>query len=287
MAPESNWLSFSLSSMEMFNNSTQPQMLHDSSPADDSQNYYFADNFYANGWADTNHQVSKSVAENGMSNLYNSYMEPRLHDHAPPKLEDFLGGDTVAATAYSQTETNDSSLTHIYDHHHHGGSNSAAVAAYFNDHNQELNNITGFQAFSTNSGSDVDDSASVGKNNQVLGGGEFVGRSIESSTELAVAVAAAAGYTQCPPNGNGLSLAVVSTNNNNNNNVKCNEKAIVPVDSDTCKKISDTFGQRTSIYRGVTRHRWTGRYEAHLWDNSCRREGQARKGRQGMNAFKL
>ncbi|CAA7400468.1 unnamed protein product [Spirodela intermedia] len=43
----------------------------------------------------------------------------------------------------------------------------------------------------------------------------------------------------------------------------------------------DTFGHRTSIYRGVTRHRWTGRYEAHLWDNSCRREGQTRKGRQG------
>ncbi|KAL5182963.1 AP2-like ethylene-responsive transcription factor AIL5 [Glycine soja] len=47
------------------------------------------------------------------------------------------------------------------------------------------------------------------------------------------------------------------------------------------KKTVDTFGQRTSIYRGVTRHRWTGRYEAHLWDNSCRREGQSRKGRQG------
>lgn len=31
------------------------------------------------------------------------------------------------------------------------------------------------------------------------------------------------------------------------------------------------------------RHRWTGRYEAHLWDNSCRREGQARKGRQGSS----
>ncbi|KAB8091526.1 hypothetical protein EE612_017031 [Oryza sativa] len=39
-------------------------------------------------------------------------------------------------------------------------------------------------------------------------------------------------------------------------------------------------GQRTSCYRGVTRHRWTGRYEAHLWDNTCRREGQKRKGRQ-------
>ncbi|XP_044463441.1 AP2-like ethylene-responsive transcription factor AIL5 [Mangifera indica] len=48
----------------------------------------------------------------------------------------------------------------------------------------------------------------------------------------------------------------------------------------TPRKTADTFGQRTSIYRGVTRHRWTGRYEAHLWDNSCRREGQSRKGRQ-------
>ncbi|KAG0499867.1 hypothetical protein HPP92_004558 [Vanilla planifolia] len=46
------------------------------------------------------------------------------------------------------------------------------------------------------------------------------------------------------------------------------------------RKSIETFGQRTSIYRGVTRHRWTGRYEAHLWDNSCRREGQSRKGRQ-------
>ncbi|KAF8086395.1 hypothetical protein N665_0627s0007 [Sinapis alba] len=50
--------------------------------------------------------------------------------------------------------------------------------------------------------------------------------------------------------------------------------------SPTPKKSVESFGQRTSIYRGVTRHRWTGRYEAHLWDNSCRREGQSRKGRQ-------
>ncbi|GMH06339.1 hypothetical protein Nepgr_008179 [Nepenthes gracilis] len=47
------------------------------------------------------------------------------------------------------------------------------------------------------------------------------------------------------------------------------------------RKSLETFGQRTSQYRGVTRHRWTGRYEAHLWDNSCRKEGQSRKGRQG------
>ncbi|CAL9009724.1 unnamed protein product [Prunus brigantina] len=52
------------------------------------------------------------------------------------------------------------------------------------------------------------------------------------------------------------------------------------------RKSIDTFGQRTSQFRGVTRHRWTGRYEAHLWDNSCRKEGQTRKGRQGEFFFK-
>ncbi|GMH16480.1 hypothetical protein Nepgr_018321 [Nepenthes gracilis] len=47
------------------------------------------------------------------------------------------------------------------------------------------------------------------------------------------------------------------------------------------RKSIETFGHRTSQYRGVTKHRWTGRYEAHLWDNSCKKEGQTRKGRQG------
>ncbi|XP_059286468.1 AP2-like ethylene-responsive transcription factor AIL5 [Lycium ferocissimum] len=57
-------------------------------------------------------------------------------------------------------------------------------------------------------------------------------------------------------------------------------KLLAVVPETPTKKAVETFGQRTSIYRGVTRHRWTGRYEAHLWDNSCRREGQSRKGRQ-------
>ncbi|XP_060168346.1 AP2-like ethylene-responsive transcription factor At1g16060 [Lycium barbarum] len=38
--------------------------------------------------------------------------------------------------------------------------------------------------------------------------------------------------------------------------------------------------QRSSIYRGVTRHRWTGRYEAHLWDKNCWNDKQTKKGRQ-------
>ncbi|KAL1554090.1 hypothetical protein AAHA92_14685 [Salvia divinorum] len=39
--------------------------------------------------------------------------------------------------------------------------------------------------------------------------------------------------------------------------------------------------QRSSIHRGVTRHRWTGRFEAHLWDKDCWNESQNKKGRQG------
>nr|AAS97941.1 AP2/EREBP transcription factor [Arabidopsis thaliana] len=88
-------------------------------------------------------------------------------------------------------------------------------------------------------------------------------------------------------NGNGargLSLSMNSStsdsNNYNNNDDVVQEKTIVDVVETTPKKTIESFGQRTSIYRGVTRHRWTGRYEAHLWDNSCKREGQTRKGRQ-------
>ncbi|XP_047082535.1 AP2-like ethylene-responsive transcription factor BBM1 [Lolium rigidum] len=41
-----------------------------------------------------------------------------------------------------------------------------------------------------------------------------------------------------------------------------------------------TPGTRSSCFHGVTRHRWSGKYEAHLWDSTCRVEGRRRKGRQ-------
>ncbi|XWS65399.1 hypothetical protein CRYUN_Cryun05aG0109400 [Craigia yunnanensis] len=44
---------------------------------------------------------------------------------------------------------------------------------------------------------------------------------------------------------------------------------------------SPNSGRRSSIYRGVTRHRWTGRFEAHLWDKSSWNNIQNKKGRQG------
>ncbi|CAN4097322.1 unnamed protein product [Withania somnifera] len=263
MAPENNWLSFSLSSMEMLNSSSaahhESSMLQSngsSSVPHDSHHYYFADNFYPHGWMNPKtHQVMYSEGEKQFFHqglfMDNNYNPQIIHHHqVPPKLEDFFGGET---------ETQDSSLTHIYDHHHHGGATTNAAVggvSYINDGHQVVDNtalaVGGvFQSFPANSGSEVDES-------QVMAT-EF---GTESSNEL--------GYSDCPPI---ITLGV---------NTNCSEKAIVTaVDSESCKKIADTFGQRTSIYRGVTRHRWTGRYEAHLWDNSCKREGQARKGRQG------
>ncbi|XVF74883.1 hypothetical protein PTKIN_Ptkin13bG0146400 [Pterospermum kingtungense] len=51
----------------------------------------------------------------------------------------------------------------------------------------------------------------------------------------------------------------------------------------------DSPPQRSSVYRGVTKHRWTGRFEAHLWDKNCRNESQNKKGRQvldfGLGAY--
>lgn len=161
------------------------------------------------------------------------------HHAPPPKLEDFLGD--------SQTETQDSSLTHMYDHHqhHHHGS------TYFGgDHHhqhqqqqqhhhqhQDLKSITGFQAFSNNSGSEVDDSGSIGKSQAACN--EFGTHCVESGNEFTYSTAAATATAS-----GALSLGVAQNSE---------ETAIAVADSDSSKKIVDTFGQRTSIYRGVTR----------------------------------
>lgn len=34
------------------------------------------------------------------------------------------------------------------------------------------------------------------------------------------------------------------------------------------------------------RHRWTGRYEAHLWDKNSWNETQSKKGRQGQQSIR-
>ncbi|KAF5177336.1 Ap2-like ethylene-responsive transcription factor [Thalictrum thalictroides] len=71
-------------------------------------------------------------------------------------------------------------------------------------------------------------------------------------------------------------MGKTSTTNNINNNKNSSTKV-----KRTRKSVPrDSPPQRSSIYRGVTRHRWTGRYEAHLWDKNCWNESQNKKGRQ-------
>lgn len=169
-------------------------------------------------------QQAQNMVES--SSFLTSFMEPENQNQPVPKLEDFLGDSSSSMIRYSdsQTDTQDSStLTHIYDQ----------GSAYFSDQ-QDLKAIAGFQAFSTNSGSEVDDSTSIGKTQTTCG--EFAAHSIESSGNELAFTSGASGS---------LSLAVTQCSD---------QKAIVAADSDSSKKVTDTFGQRTSIYRGVTRH---------------------------------
>ncbi|XP_048598382.1 AP2-like ethylene-responsive transcription factor AIL6 [Brassica napus] len=300
MAPMTNWLTFSLSPMEMLRSSDdQSQFVSYDASSAASSSPYLLDNFY--GWTNQKPQelFFKEAAAASMadSTILTTFVDSQTHSQSHiPKLEDFLGGD-VRYSDNSQSETQDSSsLSQIYDPRHHQNQNQNQTG-FYSDHNPDFNKtMAGFQtAFSTNSGSEVDDSASIARTHLA---GEYLGHVVESSgPEL--------GFHGGASTGGALSLGVNINNANhrtsndtnqitehhynveriNNNSEKRDsekEKPVVTVETSDCsnKKVADTFGQRTSIYRGVTRHRWTGRYEAHLWDNSCRREGQARKGRQ-------
>ncbi|XP_068642000.1 AP2-like ethylene-responsive transcription factor PLT2 [Aristolochia californica] len=108
---------------------------------------------------------------------------------------------------------------------------------------------------------------------------DYAGYTIQ--TEEAPAAASASEEYNCQGNGSNLQSLTLSMGNGKGPNGEGSGKNTTAVEATaTPRRSVDTFGQRTSMYRGVTRHRWTGRYEAHLWDNSCRREGQSRKGRQ-------
>ncbi|CAL1386856.1 unnamed protein product [Linum trigynum] len=65
---------------------------------------------------------------------------------------------------------------------------------------------------------------------------------------------------------------------------RSSSKANVDADDDkrgTLPLLPHPPGRRSSVFRGVTRHRWTGRFEAHLWDKSSWNNKHSKKGRQG------
>lgn len=183
--------------------------------------------FYTEG--EENQEAKEAQAQSclGDSSFFTSFIDPQTQNQPIPKLEDFFGdSSTMVRYSDSQTETQDSSLTQIYDHQ---------GSAYFNEQ-QDLKTLAGFQAFSTNSGSEVDDSASMARTPQVTCT-EFAAQSIDSAGRES-------GFNDTANVKGALSLGVAQSH----------EKTIVSAESDRTKKLADTFGQRTSIYRGVTRY---------------------------------
>uniref|UniRef100_A0A2C9WPR5 AP2/ERF domain-containing protein n=1 Tax=Manihot esculenta TaxID=3983 RepID=A0A2C9WPR5_MANES len=64
-------------------------------------------------------------------------------------------------------------------------------------------------------------------------------------------------------------------------NVNEHEQAHRKQGDQTVAAASATTVKRSSRFRGVSRHRWTGRFEAHLWDKGSWNPTQRKKGKQG------
>ncbi|CAN6449533.1 unnamed protein product [Victoria cruziana] len=171
-----------------------------------------------------------------------------------PKLADFLGGRPTPSL--SRSGGHGPELNAVYER-----------GASFSFGEPELRMIaaSGMQALPMGSVSEIDSVSCV---RAKTAGGNYNGCSTDSGSDF---------FSSC-----GLGVGQAPGLLSQTESVASDgvEKSVVTIESPASKKTIDTFGQRTSIYRGVTKHRWTGRYEAHLWDNSCKREGQARKGRQ-------
>ncbi|GMI67525.1 hypothetical protein HRI_000421800 [Hibiscus trionum] len=60
-----------------------------------------------------------------------------------------------------------------------------------------------------------------------------------------------------------------------------NQGLVQPQQQNDPQTIAATTVKRSSRFRGVSRHRWTGRYEAHLWDKLSWNVTQKKKGKQG------
>ncbi|RZC59915.1 hypothetical protein C5167_007216 [Papaver somniferum] len=63
-------------------------------------------------------------------------------------------------------------------------------------------------------------------------------------------------------------------------NTESKEQQQVDGSSATSTTATTTTIKRSSRFRGVSRHRWTGRFEAHLWDKGSWNVTQKKKGKQ-------
>ncbi|CAI9777205.1 unnamed protein product [Fraxinus pennsylvanica] len=182
--------------------------------------------------------------------------------NSSPKLEDFLGGATMATHDYgSQRETMALSLDSIF--YNQESIRQQQHHQYYSELQCNEQQVNGCM---------VEVRGASGSN--ACGGGGAMGYGDLQSLSLSMSPNSQSSCVTAPRQISPTETHCIALGTKKRGSEKVAQKQTVH------RKSIDTFGQRTSQYRGVTRHRWTGRYEAHLWDNSCKKEGQTRKGRQ-------
>ncbi|CAH9065487.1 unnamed protein product [Cuscuta epithymum] len=196
-----------------------------------------------------------------------------------PKLEDFLGGATMADNRYER-ETSGLSLDSIYYHQQEEADRQRTSSFHLHPQNQHSNYYYSPQSHQM-SGNELKNWVSVGQFGQEaphISSGGGVGGMVGFNDFQPLSLS----MSPCSQSSCVTAARQISPNDFEYVAMENKKRAYEDVTpkQPIHRKSIDTFGQRTSQYRGVTRHRWTGRYEAHLWDNSCKKEGQTRKGRQ-------
>ncbi|GMH14867.1 hypothetical protein Nepgr_016708 [Nepenthes gracilis] len=219
--------------------------------------------------------------------------------NATPKLEDFFGGESMGRHHYEnhRREAIALSLDSMFYHHDHSSHNF--THPYYVSRGNEViqtkvtqdadfhilqpataeNKISGSKNWAPKNYTNTSQAKLIdcvvdngGRSGSLSSYGYGDLHSLSLSMSPNSQSSCVTGSQQIPTTA--AKCLAVETGKRTSENVDCQRKVVH-------RKSLDTFGHRTSQYRGVTRHRWTGRYEAHLWDNSCKKEGQSRKGRQG------
>uniref|UniRef100_A0ACD5X0N3 Uncharacterized protein n=1 Tax=Avena sativa TaxID=4498 RepID=A0ACD5X0N3_AVESA len=319
MASGGNWLGFSLSphmaAMEVPSSSepdhAQPASASAMSASHDNNNatcnflfsapaqmaapppgYYYVGGAYGDGSSTAgvyySHQSVMPITSDGSLCIMEGMMPS-----SSPKLEDFLGGGNGGGHD-----------TATYYSHHQQGQQEEAISRGYQHHQQQLapynfQHLTEAEAMYQEATVPMDEAMAAAKNLLVTSYGASCYSNAAGMQPLSLSMSPGSQSSSCvsaapppppPPQQQQqlqhqlAAVAAAASQGGSNGELQCVGKKRgtgkggqkQPVH----RKSIDTFGQRTSQYRGVTRHRWTGRYEAHLWDNSCKKDGQTRKGRQ-------
>ncbi|KAL8030121.1 hypothetical protein ABFX02_14G267700 [Erythranthe guttata] len=201
-----------------------------------------------------------------------------------PKLEDFLGITTMAAATHHHESASFYDQEQFRQHHYYNnnnnnsGPNESSTGFNYTQIPTILTEAVEFPCLKTW----IDDNSTMVEDytNSNKDSGGAVNNVMGCGDELqSLTLSMSPGYSQ---SSSCVTAHISHTNTSHCVSMSNDEIATKKVSQKKTvhRKSIDTFGQRTSQYRGVTRHRWTGRYEAHLWDNTCKKEGQTRKGRQ-------